>query len=92
MATLINCFLSDGNETVIGWFLILDKECHLFKVASVYFESFFRQYIRTIVANTPTPCDQNGLALELLDVLVHCVGLVAVRGMRPNGSVPRIPL
>lgn len=81
MATLINCFLSDGEETVVGWFLILDKECHLFKVASVYFDAFFRQYIRTVVANIPAPFDQHGLALELLDVLAHCVGLVVVRGV-----------
>ncbi|PJF18971.1 hypothetical protein PSACC_01215 [Paramicrosporidium saccamoebae] len=74
-ATLFNLHLCTAQEeTVLGWCILLDRECALPRLAAAYFDAFTRHALRVLIANS-----SGRLVDELVDWLVPLVGLVAVR-------------
>ena len=74
-------------ETVVGWCLLVDRECQMIRVASSYFESFHRQLVRVVLVNTPLLTDgtiMRTLVNELVDLLSPMVGLIVVRDIAEN--------
>lgn len=87
LPALLNCYLNgfDEETTVVGWCLLLDRECALAKLASVYFDSFMRCLVRTLVANVNAKVFEGtnenmvNLVGELVDFLTPLVGLIVIR-------------
>lgn len=91
LSTLINSHLDcQEGETVIGWTMLLDKECHLAKLASIYFDCFARNVIRCVLANLGDSQDDASLTElieEIKDLLNPMVGLVVVRDLNGEHSI-----
>lgn len=92
LAALINAHLRCWDRaTVIGWTLLLDKECHLAKLASLYFDCFARALIRCILANLGETLEGEASLTELIeeirDLLAPMVGLVIVREVSGEYSI-----
>lgn len=84
LATVLNCYLADGDETIVGWCLLLDRECALAKLASVYFDLFTRTLLRVLLANLKdsAAASLNGdgtVEGELYDFVSALTGLIVVR-------------
>lgn len=85
LGTLINRHLSSGEETIVGWCLLVDKECQMLKVAKIFFDRFLRALVRCLVANLPVAhCTlreetSDALAEEIIDLVKPLVGLVVLR-------------
>lgn len=85
LCTLINRHLSSDGETIVGWCLLVDKECQMLKVARIFFDRFLRALVRCLVANVPVAHCTLGeemidaLAEEIVDLVRPLVGLVVLR-------------
>lgn len=93
LTVLINAHLRCWDRaTVIGWTLLLDKECHLAKLASLYFDCFARALIRCLLANLRDDASEGESSLtelieEIRDLLAPMVGLVIVREVSGEYSI-----
>lgn len=69
---------------------MLDRECALAKLASIYFDAFVRSIVRVFVANVNAEVFENvngqmvNLVGELVDFLAPLAGLVVIRELAPD--------